>query len=473
MGNHRKKAAHPKWHNLSCHEALLRLKATTKLLQKDPKNAWLRGKLNTERKHYKSIVKKSQNTFLNSLFNQLDSYQQSDPKKYMDIVRSLRNGSYDSVQKDDSSGVPPDTWKEHFTNLLGKVIPPTAEQVMQDDYVNNFGPHASKPELDGIISKAELIAAIKKLKNNKASSFDKINNEMLKVSAGILSDAVLTHFNAVLNFGIFPASWKSGILQILHKSGTKSDPNHFRGICVSSCFGKLFNKILRARLELYCDKNNFINKAQLGGQAKARTADHLLVIKFLFDKYVKVGGNNLYACFYDLKKAFDSVNRTKLFYNLLTQYGIGGNFIKILRNLYTDNKIFVQTAMGLIEPFNTTVGVLQGDILSPNLFNLFVGKTPDVIDSSCDPVSIGANKSSCLLWCDDLVVFSKTPGGLQIAINKIATHFSELGLEVNKSKTKVLISNKRGLALSDSYSFYLNGENLEIVKEYQYLGLKL
>ena len=298
---------------------------------------------------------------------------------------------------------------------------------------------------------------------------------MLKVGGVILSDAFLVLFNNVLKSGIFPAAWKTGILQILHKSGSKSDPKHFRGICVSSSLGKLFNKILRARLEMYCQKNDLISKAQLGGCAGARTADHLLVIKFLVDKYVKIGNSNLYACFYDLKKAFDSVKRSKLFFNLLTEYRIGGLYLNLLRNLYKDNKIFVQTSMGLIEPFVTTAGVLQGDILSPILFNLFVGKTPDVIDSTCDPVSIGPNKSSCLLWCDDLVVFSTTPKGLQNAINKIALHFQSLGLEVNKTKTKVIIVNKRCLSLSDrpEHYFYLDGKKLDVVNEYQYLGLKL
>ena len=104
-------------------------------------------------------------------------------------------------------------------------------------------------------------------------------------------------FNSVLESGVFPSSWKTGILHILHKSGTKTDPNNFRGICISSCLGKLFNKLLRDRLETYCDKNKLISDSQLGGRAGARTADHLLVIKFLIDKYVKVGKSNLYSCF--------------------------------------------------------------------------------------------------------------------------------------------------------------------------------
>ena len=153
----------------------------------------------------------------------------------------------------------------------------------------------------------------------------------------------------------------------------------------------------------------------------------------------------------------------------LKKYKIGGLFLNLLRNLYEDNKIFVQTSMGLVEPFNTTVGVLQGDILSPILFNLFVGGTPNVINNECDPVSIGNSTGSCLLWCDDLVVFSTSAKGMQVSINRIASHFQSLGLEVNKTKTKVLIFNKRGLILNEKpeHIFYLNGNRLEVVGEYQ------
>ena len=136
-----------------------------------------------------------------------------------------------------------------------------------------------------------------------------------------------------------------------------------------------------------------------------------------------------------------------MFYNLLTQYKLGGKFLKLLKNIYTSNKIFVKTSLGLLEPFVTTTGVLQGDILSPLIFNLFINKISEVVDSTCDPVNIGDNSSSTLLWCDDLVVFSRSASGLKNAIYKIGSHFTELGLSVNKTKTKVLIFNSQGLVL--------------------------
>ena len=162
------------------------------------------------------------------------------------------------------------------------------------------------------------------------------------------------------------------ILSPLHKSSEKSEPNNYRGLAVSSCLGKLFNKILQRRLDNFCKKNNFISDFQGSGKSGSRTADHLLIVRCLFDKYVKHQGKHLYACFVDIKKAFDTVSRTKLFYTLVKDYSIGGNFLKILQQIYSENKIFIKVSGGLIPSFNTTIGVKQGCVFSPILFNLFI-----------------------------------------------------------------------------------------------------
>ena len=43
------------------------------------------------------------------------------------------------------------------------------------------------------------------------------------------------------------------------------------------------------------------------------------LLKVLKTVRVKGASKNVYACFYDLKKAYDAVNRPLLFYNLLVE----------------------------------------------------------------------------------------------------------------------------------------------------------
>jgi hypothetical protein len=63
-------------------------------------------------------------------------------------------------------------------------------------------------ELDNKITTKE----ISSLKNNKASSFDSILNEMLKYSQSYILKCLHKLFNSVLTTGIFPKSWAKGII---------------------------------------------------------------------------------------------------------------------------------------------------------------------------------------------------------------------------------------------------------------------
>ena len=45
-----------------------------------------------------------------------------------------------------------------------------------------------------------------------------------------------------------PQTWCNGIITPIFKSGVKSDPSNYRGICISSCLGELFCSILNQRL---------------------------------------------------------------------------------------------------------------------------------------------------------------------------------------------------------------------------------
>ena len=199
--------------------------------------------------------------------------------------------------------------------------------------------------------------------------------------------------------------------------------------------------MLRQRLENKCVENNFVTQYQASGKSGAQTSDHLLVLKHLIHKYIKVKKQKMFVCFFDLKKAFDFVPRLQMFHSLMTEYNIGGQFLKILKNIYTDNQMFIKVDGGLTKPFITTTGVKQGCVFSPLLFNLYINKLPTVYDEHCDPVYVGNKPVHCLMWADDCVVMSTTQAGLQRSINKTVEHFTNLGLTVNTKKTKCVIFN--------------------------------
>ena len=172
---------------------------------------------------------------------------------------------------------------------------------MENYITNNIDSLCS--ELDEPFSKLELIACVRNLKNNKATAFDLINNEMIKLSIESMHGPLLLLFNTILKFNLYPSEWKKDLLGPLHKSGDKNDTNNFRGIAVSSCLGKLFNSLLRNRLERKCSPHSKLSCEQISGKVGARTADHILVLHHILNKYVKNNNKTIYACYFDLKKS--------------------------------------------------------------------------------------------------------------------------------------------------------------------------
>ena len=192
---------------------------------------------------------------------------------------------FDREVSDDTSDISAQEWFNHFSKLLSKTVDPGSDidhQAIIDSEVDLF-----RTDLDQHFTKAELLKGLKGLRNNKASSFDQISNEMLKVGGNIIIEPLLKLFNSILDHSLYPSAWKQDILNPIHKSGAKDNPNNFRGIAIASCFGKLYTTLLRNRLQDFCDKGEIISKFQGNGKSDSRTADKYMILKFFVDKIVK------------------------------------------------------------------------------------------------------------------------------------------------------------------------------------------
>ena len=75
-----------------------------------------------------------------------------------------------------------------------------------------------------------------------------------------------------------------------------------------------------------------------------------------------------------------------------------------------------------------------------------------------------------LLFADDMVILGKSPHDLQNSIDLLYEYCTKWGLHVNTKKTKIVVFRKRGHLLPGEEWFY-NGENLETVNDFNYLGV--
>ena len=297
---------------------------------------------------------------------------------------------------------------------------------------------------------------------DEVSKGDLISNEMIKTGSPTILPFLVTLFNTILETKRYPEDWTCGIITPIHKLGETDNPDNYRGITINSCLSKLFNLLLTNRLTSFVNEKGILKYNQIGFRKDFCTADHVLTIKTIIDKYLS---KNIII---DFRKAYDSILREGLF-DKLYSYGVTEKFIAVLENMYSKVQLSVSLPNGITNPFTSNIGLKQGCNLGPILFNLFINDINDIFDSSlCQPPMIYQLTLNNLLYADDLVLLSETSLGLQTCLDKLQQYCYKWKLTVNTRKTKTMIVAKRQVAIANFFTF--NGNVIETCKSYTYLG---
>ena len=189
-------------------------------------------------------------------------------------------------------------------------------------------------------------------------------------------------------------------------------PSNYRGISLISCLGKVFNSILNNRIQLWAETYNLIPKEQFGFRKAVSTSDAVFVLHTIAENQ-SLRKKKLYCCFVDFKKAFDSVLHSLLWKKLFTMK-LNPQILKVLQSYYSKSSSYVRGSLGNSKTFPTSGN------LSPLLFSIFINDLPKTLQNS--PTLNQTNEvfpSSCILFADDLVIFSKNPKELQNMIDSL------------------------------------------------------
>ena len=278
-------------------------------------------------------------------------------------------------------------------------------------------------------------------------------------------------FNDCLVNGICP--WKESIMTPLLKKGDPYIPDNYRSICVGSCLGKLFSCIFLNRLLAYRKEHCPDVPNQLGFCANAQTSDHLLTLSTIIEKYLKKQKKRVYSCFVDYAKAFDSVVREALIYKL-SCLGVGGNFMRVIRDMYNRSSTKVKLIKKLSEAITILIGTEQGHPMSPELFKVFIYELSLLLNAVTDNCpELNGILINHLFWADDLVLLSLNPNTLQTLLDILGEYCITWGLQVNTKKTQVMVFNSQGRLLKLERKFKIGNEDIEQTRSYTYLGLTL
>ena len=328
----------------------------------------------------------------------------------------------------------------------------------------------SVPALDTDVSLKELDCALLSCKRGKALGEDGVQYEFYMNLNVANRNWLLDCLNGVLRSEEVPASWAELKMFLLHKKGDASTVANYRGISLLNCIAKVFTSIIARRINSWAEEKSLLPEAQAGFRSGRSCSDNLFVLQTAIHEQIRTSGNSLFCTFVDFKQAFDSVNHNVL-WQKLARFGLSSKLLRILSQFYSQAKVRVHHGGNTTPAINIANGVLQGDCLSPLLFSLLVADFETFLDEGgVDGVGIGPSwELKYLFYADDLVLLARNKMQMQKALNCLQKFCDINHLTVNTDKTKVVIFRARCPPLR--CPLFLNGAQLEVVKDYPYLGV--
>ena len=123
----------------------------------------------------------------------------------------------------------------------------------------------------------------------------------------------------------------------------------------------------------------------------------------------------------------------------MRQYNINVNLIRMIQNLYdkANSAVYLNNSIG--DWFRTTVGVRQGCVLSPTLFNLFLERImADALHDHEGTVSIGSRTITNLRFADDVDGLAGREEELANLVERLDKTSTAFGMQINAEKTKLM-----------------------------------
>ena len=464
--------------------------------------------LKNARKTLKNRVKKAKNDWIKGKQSELSFENNSNnTKKCWDALKDLKKGfsktrpnQITKMKKEDGSLCKTaeenaQVFYKHFKNLYG--ISPNYDETV----IDSIPQHTIKAGIENEPTILEIQSAIRNLKEN-APGESGIPAKVWKTlmysnrTFDILRNIVIDFWTTELT----PKQWEKGLLKILPKKGDLRLPGNYRGIMLLETSYKIVAIILNNRLKTFEeDLENHEN--QCGFRTGRGCIDAIFTVKMAIKKRSEHGLES-WVMFLDLIKAFDRVPR-ELLWKVLRKIGVPEKLVKILESLHSHFEINFSID-DVTQNLENVIGVKQGDILGPRLFNLFMyavmltwnqiyNRSLCIFKTKPDFVLTGRSYRARGIdfslpdsqYADDTAILFISRELLEEFAPLLIAHFAKFGLSIHvgspekESKTKILFVAAPNSTYADPKIF--DNQNLSdvelgnrtffpIVDNFEYLG---
>jgi ribonuclease HI len=396
------------------------------------------------------------------------------PGKVWKIIRKLK-GTYSSssircLEKDNKII----TSKPEVANILADTFQENSSTAHYSNFFQDLKSRKEKQNLNfesdnleeynSSFTLAELKDALLK-SNSSAPGPDNIHYNLLTHLSERALSTLLELFNGIWLGGPFPPSWHEATIVPIPKPGKDhSNPNNYRPIALTSCLCKTMERMVYERLLWQLELTNSLAFTQCGFRKHHSTVDHLVRFEsFIRDSFISSG--HAVAILFDLEKAYDTTWKYGILSDL-HDLGLRGNLPVFIEKFLQDRLFRVRVGSTFSDPHEQEMGVPQGSILSPLLFNI---KINNIVQS----VKQGVDNS---LFVDDFMLCArgKTLAGverqLQLCVNAVQEWVNRNGFKFSITKTECIhFCKKRGIVADPNIT--LNGSAIKSSSTVKFLGI--
>lgn len=343
-------------------------------------------------------------------------------------------------------------------------------------------------ELVSCLSTNSIAEMIKKLPRRKAPGSDSLRAEMLVPLQQSLSKLLSCLFTICYQWSYTPSLWRHAQVVPIHKKGDPSQPSNFRPISLTSIMRKLFEMCLFPVVQ---SASPTIDVAQGGFRSQRSALDQALCLHDLMKEYYRVHHHYPVVAFLDIKAAYDTVDR-RVVWNAMLSAAAPLGLVSLLSNLFDNVTVSVLLSNVVSAPFSPCTGVLQGSVLSPHLYSVYINSLAPLLRSvarmsttrvlSVSPsgplvsawsapsaeIAPSPTAINLLLYADDVALFGSALE-VQRMLSLAESHSQLLGYRWSPPKCALL--NSPSPTSSTYVPLTLYGELLPAVDEFIYLGV--
>ena len=321
---------------------------------------------------------------------------------------------------------------EMVLEALRRMCPPSVGS--DPSFIPTAGPDDL---LDAPFGFFEFNVALESKNEGSACGMDGIDYSVLRALPIKYKLVLLDIFNEMYATGEYPEDWDRSFVHFIPKSNGAA----VRPISLISCVCKLFETMVKNKLQWWVECHQVLPPNQTGFRRGHSTVDSLLGLTVgVEDAFSR--GSGLLAAFLDVDAAFPSVNPDILLLRL-KEVGVSSSVLRYVKFSTNERRIYCDLLGD--ECRKSYLGVPQGGVLSPLLYNIYVAGICKNV-----PKSVVVSQ-----FADDIAVYSSRKsldsckGLVTRAIDAIADELLALGLVLSPPKTVLIYFNRRGVKPGD------------------------